>query len=102
MGKVCNSPFILVSSAMMLSDRRRLDENWNKETIEALLHDQPQLANERDLQAFKRKWEYMYLYAEVGYARAYTSMHYFTFVRPVRCLCFAARARKLIAFVGES
>ena len=32
---------------------------------------------------FKRKWEYMYIYAEVGYARAYTSMHYFTFVRPV-------------------
>lgn len=25
----------------------------------------------------------MYVYAEVGYVNAYTTMHYFTFVRPV-------------------
>lgn len=47
------------------------------------MKDQPQLADPEALAAFKRKWEYMYVYAEVGYARAYTSMHYFTFVRPV-------------------
>ncbi len=36
------------------------------------------------LDAFRRKWEYLWVYAEVGYARAYTSMHHFTFTRPVR------------------
>lgn len=61
---------------------RRLQENWNPETITALLKEQPQLSDESSLRIFRRKWEYMYVYAEVGYARAYTSMHYFTFVRP--------------------
>lgn len=61
---------------------RRLQENWNPETITALVKEQPQLSDESSLRIFRRKWEYMYVYAEVGYARAYTSMHYFTFVRP--------------------
>ncbi|KZV76688.1 CFS1-like protein [Peniophora sp. CONT] len=60
----------------------RLEKNWNEQTIAALVKDQPKLDNPEALAAFKRKWEYMYVYAEVGYARAYTSMHYFTFVRP--------------------
>ena len=42
----------------------------------------------------------MYVYAEVGYARAYTSMHYFTFVRPVRMLA-GVRAQRLIQTVSR-
>lgn len=84
MGKVRSFLSVPPDRAVTSASHRRLNENWNKETIDALLREQPQLANERELQAFKRKWEYMYVYAEVGYARAYTSMHYFTFVRPVR------------------
>lgn len=52
--------------------------------IARLLEDQPQLAKKDNLDIFKRKWQYMFTYAEVGYAKGYTSMHYFTFVRPVR------------------
>ncbi|KAL6306063.1 CFS1-like protein [Sparassis latifolia] len=61
---------------------RRLQENWTPEMITEMLKDRPELSNERDLAIYKRKWEYMCVYAEVGYARAYTSMHYWTFARP--------------------
>ncbi|KAF9260201.1 CFS1-like protein [Marasmius fiardii PR-910] len=60
----------------------RLQNNWNDENIALLIKSQPHLAEEGNLDIFKRKWEYMYIYAEVGYARAYTSLHFFTFVRP--------------------
>ncbi|TBU43561.1 CFS1-like protein [Dichomitus squalens] len=60
----------------------RLQNNWTAETIAKVRRSQPHLETTEDLEAFKRKWEYMCVYAEVGYAGAYTSMHYFTFSRP--------------------
>ncbi|KAK0490385.1 CFS1-like protein [Armillaria novae-zelandiae] len=63
---------------------RRFSQNWGKEEVMAsLAESQPQLLDVPGaLEAFKRKWEYLWAYAEVGYARAYTSMHHFTFMRP--------------------
>ncbi|PFH49416.1 hypothetical protein AMATHDRAFT_4932 [Amanita thiersii Skay4041] len=61
---------------------RRLQMNWGPEVEEKLIKCHPHLANGNNLEIFKRKWEYMYVYAEVGYARAYSSLHYFTFTRP--------------------
>lgn len=64
--------------------RRRFSRNWgNEEVMASLAESQPQLLSVPGaLEAFKRKWEYLWAYAEVGYARAYTSMHHFTFMRP--------------------
>ncbi|KAK0452035.1 CFS1-like protein [Desarmillaria tabescens] len=63
---------------------RRFSRNWgNEEVMASLTKSQPQLLRVPGaLEAFKRKWEYLWVYAEVGYARAYTSMHHFTFMRP--------------------
>ncbi|KAK0231458.1 CFS1-like protein [Armillaria fumosa] len=63
---------------------RRFTQNWgNEEVMASLAESQPQLLSVPGaLEAFKRKWEYLWAYAEVGYARAYTSMHHFTFMRP--------------------
>ncbi|KAG7446119.1 CFS1-like protein [Guyanagaster necrorhizus] len=63
---------------------RRFSRNWgNEELMASLAKSQPQLLRVPGaLEAFKRKWEYLWVYAEVGYARAYTSMHHFTFMRP--------------------
>ena len=71
---------------------RRLKDNLKQEVI---TKSYPSLADPAEYATFKRKWEYMYVYAEVGYARAYTSMHYFTFVRPVRP-CSMLRGQRLI------
>lgn len=49
----------------------------------SLIERHPELANPESLAIFKRKWEYLFFYAEVGYARAYTHYTHFTFVRPV-------------------
>ncbi|KAI0312761.1 CFS1-like protein [Amylostereum chailletii] len=60
----------------------RFQRNWNEKTIAAIVKAQPQLDNPEALAIYKRRWEYMFVYAEVGFARAYTSMTYWTFVRP--------------------
>ena len=61
----------------------RFQRNWNEDLIKHIVRAQPQLASPEDLAIYKRRWEYMFVYAEVGFARAYTSMTYWTFVRPV-------------------
>ncbi|EIN09175.1 cyclopropane fatty acid synthase [Punctularia strigosozonata HHB-11173 SS5] len=60
---------------------RRLEKNFNGEVIQELRERYPQLQTEHDIEAFKRKWMYMFVYAEVGYARAYTSLYCWTFTR---------------------
>jgi cyclopropane-fatty-acyl-phospholipid synthase len=61
---------------------RRLDANFNKEAREYIQQKHPELRDEKKLQAFINKWHYMFTYAEVGYARAYTSLNCWTFARP--------------------
>ncbi|VDB98090.1 unnamed protein product [Peniophora sp. CBMAI 1063] len=60
----------------------RFQRNWNEDLVKHIVKAQPQLASPEDLAIYKRRWEYMFVYAEVGFARAYTSMTYWTFVRP--------------------
>ena len=66
---------------------RRLDANFHGEVLDDLRARYPSLRSEKNLKAFKRKWHYMFMYAEVGYARAYTSLNCWTFARPVSHFC---------------
>ncbi|KAI1791875.1 cyclopropane fatty acid synthase [Ganoderma leucocontextum] len=61
---------------------RRLDQHFKGEVVEELQQRYPQLRNEKNLEAFKRKWHYMFVYSEVGYARSYTTLNCWTFTRP--------------------
>ncbi|PIL24608.1 hypothetical protein GSI_12492 [Ganoderma sinense ZZ0214-1] len=61
---------------------RRLDQNFKGEVVEELQERYPQLCDPDNLAAFKRKWHYMFVYAEVGYARSYTALNCWTFTRP--------------------
>ncbi|EIN09720.1 CFS1-like protein [Punctularia strigosozonata HHB-11173 SS5] len=60
---------------------RRLEKNFKGDVIEDLRQRYPQLKTDHDIEAFKRKFAYMFVYAEVGYARAYTSLNCWTFAR---------------------
>ncbi|OCH88840.1 cyclopropane-fatty-acyl-phospholipid synthase [Obba rivulosa] len=61
---------------------RRLEKNWNSEVVAHLEEKYPELRKKKNLEAFRRKWMYMFAYAEVGYARAYTSLNCWTWTRP--------------------
>ncbi|KAI0347582.1 CFS1-like protein [Trametopsis cervina] len=61
---------------------RRLQMHWVPETVRDLVQRHPELSDPDVLAMFKRKWEYMCVYAEIGFARAYTSCHQWTFTRP--------------------
>ncbi|KAI0782513.1 CFS1-like protein [Irpex lacteus] len=61
---------------------RRLQANWGPEMTASLIDRHPDLSDPESLAIFKRKWEYLFFYAEVGYARAYTHYTHFTFARP--------------------
>lgn len=62
---------------------RRLQKNWTEENVAKLIADRPDLNTPEKLSFFKRNFEYMCAYTEVGYARAYLSLMVFTFARPV-------------------
>ncbi|KAH9918572.1 cyclopropane fatty acid synthase [Epithele typhae] len=61
---------------------RRLEANFSGAVVAELQSRHPQLCDPAALAAFKRKWTYMFVYAEVGFARAYTSLFCWTFARP--------------------
>lgn len=62
---------------------RRFEANFKGPIVAELQERYPQLRDAGALEAFKRKWRYMFTYAEVGYARAYTNLNCWTFTRPV-------------------
>ncbi|KAF8994980.1 S-adenosyl-L-methionine-dependent methyltransferase [Cyathus striatus] len=72
------------------SEFQRFEKNFKGSVVEEMKIKYPSLQNPEILEVFVRKWRYIFIYAEVGYARAYTSLHQFTFVRPLGC-CGAAR-----------
>ncbi|KAJ3016514.1 hypothetical protein NUW54_g793 [Trametes sanguinea] len=45
---------------------RRLEANFKGDVVKGLQSKYPELRNEADLQYFKRRWLYMFVYAEVG------------------------------------
>ncbi|KAI0748082.1 cyclopropane fatty acid synthase [Daedaleopsis nitida] len=61
---------------------RRFEKNFKGEALETMQAKYAFLQDPQSLETFKRKWRYLFVYAEVGYARAYTSLHRFTFTRP--------------------
>ena len=61
----------------------RFEQNFKGEIIEDLVKEHPQLADPKSLEAFRRKWHYMFEYAAAGYAKAYTALNCWTFARPV-------------------
>ena len=63
---------------------RRLEKNFQGRVVEELQERFPELRDPKELEAFKRKWLYMFVYAEVGFARGYTRLNCWTFTRPVR------------------
>ncbi|KAJ7463425.1 hypothetical protein B0H11DRAFT_2240893 [Mycena galericulata] len=52
----------------------RLDSNFKGEIVDHLQETYPELHDPLKLQAFIKRWRYMFAYAAVGYARAYTSL----------------------------
>ena len=76
-------PPIPLPDADTMRFRRRLEKNFNGAVVDDLRERFPELRSPAGLEAFKRKWLYMFVYAEVGYARAYTSLNCWTFARPV-------------------
>ncbi|GLB36681.1 putative synthase [Lyophyllum shimeji] len=60
---------------------RRFQKSW-PEIAHKLVQNHPELSEGDNLQILKRKWEYMYVYAEIGFAKGYTSCTMFTWVRP--------------------
>lgn len=82
---------------------RRLERNFKDDIVIDMQKKYPGLCDPHNLEAFKRKWIYMFEYAEAGYARAYTSLNCWTFTRPV-----STHSRnsgefllKLIFYLGE-
>ncbi|RDX51315.1 cyclopropane fatty acid synthase [Lentinus brumalis] len=61
---------------------RRFEKNFTGEVVEELQQKHPQLRDEKALEAFRRKWRYLFIYAEVGFARAYATLNCWTFTRP--------------------
>ncbi|KAJ7759150.1 cyclopropane fatty acid synthase [Mycena metata] len=60
---------------------RRLESNFKGKVVEELQETYPDLHDLKKLQAFIKRWHYMFVYAAVGYARAYTSLICWTFAR---------------------
>jgi len=62
--------------------RRRFESNFQGTVVEAVVKQHPALADPKSMEAFKRKWIYMFEYAAAGYASAYTALGCWTFARP--------------------
>lgn len=67
-----------------------MNENWTPELTSSMVAKYPELSEGDNMDMFKRKWEYMFVYCEVGYARQWVNMHIWTFLRPVTGI-FASR-----------
>ena len=50
--------------------------------------DYPSLKSRADFDAFKRKWQYLYVYAGAGFAKGYITCHMLTLVRQVGFFSF--------------
>ncbi|KAI0727633.1 cyclopropane-fatty-acyl-phospholipid synthase [Fomitopsis betulina] len=60
----------------------RFEENFKGAIVENLIKEHPQLSDPKSLEAFRRKWHYMFEYAAAGYAKAYTALNCWSFARP--------------------
>ncbi|KZS88913.1 cyclopropane-fatty-acyl-phospholipid synthase [Sistotremastrum niveocremeum HHB9708] len=67
---------------------RKLEANF-PQWRDAVIKDQPALQDPAELEAFLRKWRYMFVYAAAGFAKGYITCHMLTWRRehlaPVDC-----------------
>jgi len=61
---------------------RRFEKNFKGDVVIHMQKKYPALQKPDALEAYKRKWRYMFAYAESGYANAYTALNIWTFTRP--------------------
>ncbi|KAF8335356.1 CFS1-like protein [Cantharellus anzutake] len=61
---------------------RRLTAKIDSVIAPKLSEQYPELQDPRHLETFRRKWMYLFAYAEAGFSRAYATCHMLTFVRP--------------------
>ena len=73
-----------VAQRLILPPSSRLEKNFTPELAKELQDRFPLFREPKELEAFRRKWLYMFAYAEVGFARGYTTLPCWTFTRPVR------------------
>ncbi|KXN84102.1 Cyclopropane-fatty-acyl-phospholipid synthase, partial [Leucoagaricus sp. SymC.cos] len=72
---------------------RRLRSNFKGDVVLGMQERYPMLKDPQLLDAFVKKWLYMFVYAEVGFTRAYTSLNCWTLARPVRPFLFCPEPR---------
>ena len=75
-----NSQFKLDYPRTLREWGRRLDANLTQDLISK---DYPALKDRADYDAFKRKWQYLFVYASAGFAQGYITCHMLTFIREV-------------------
>ena len=56
----------------------------------------PALWEPSNYAAFKRKWQYFFVYAEAGFLKGYITCHMLTFVREVSLEKIAPKSKMLI------
>ncbi|KAF8994979.1 S-adenosyl-L-methionine-dependent methyltransferase [Cyathus striatus] len=61
---------------------RRFEKNFKGSVAEGMKTKYPYLQDPQQLNAFIRKWRYMFVYTEMAFSRAHNSLHYFTLARP--------------------
>jgi hypothetical protein len=59
---------------------RRLEANLTQDMV---VKDYPALRDPSDYAAFKRKWQYLFVYAGAGFSKGYITCHLLTFIREV-------------------
>ena len=59
---------------------RRLEANLTQDMV---VKDYPALREPSDYAAFKRKWQYLFVYAGAGFSKGYITCHMLTFIREV-------------------
>ena len=76
------------TSKLLSSDYPRTLREWGRRleanlTQEMIVKDYPALRVPDDYAAFKRKWQYLFVYAGAGFSKGYITCHMLTFIREV-------------------
>ena len=75
-------------SKLLSSDYPRTLREWGRRleanlTQDMVVKDYPALREPSDYAAFKRKWQYLFVYAGAGFSKGYITCHMLTFIREV-------------------
>ena len=77
-----------IVSKLLSSDYPRTLREWGRRleanlTQDLVVKDYPALREPSDYAAFKRKWQYLFVYAGAGFSKGYITCHMLTFIREV-------------------